>query len=134
MFQPTTSVTLGKLPKTVVEVWKEWTTGSGGAKPCSLWTPAERGKFKTQISRRQNIWDIMLMYTGAGFEDAYAIDKIKQAYGKDTRVSNIIIQIVKDKKTGGHPLLKLDAAAPSGRRMRRERAMEQARNSAIETQ
>ena len=43
----------------------------------------------------------------AGFTELAAIDKIRQAYGTNCSVTYVVNKIRVDKKTGGHPNLRV---------------------------
>jgi hypothetical protein len=98
---------LSKLPKTLFDLWIEYVTGIGGRKPAKDFTPAERGRFKCTYCRRRVFWDMVTKHVNSGFTSAVAIDRIYQCYGRKLPVTKILIQMVKDKKAGGHPNLQL---------------------------
>ena len=49
--------TLGKNPKTLHSLWREFEEGLGGRKPAKMFTARERGKVKQMYYRRKVVWD-----------------------------------------------------------------------------
>ena len=97
---------MGK-PKTLHDLWTEYQHGVGGMKPAKDFTAEERGKCKHKYCRRKNVWDCISKLVNAGHSSANAVEKIYSVYGHGLSVSAIIAAMVKDKKTGGHPNLRV---------------------------
>jgi hypothetical protein len=98
---------LSKTPRTIFDLWTEYQTGIGGRKAAKDFTFTERGKCKFKYCRRKVVWDCIVKHVNAGHLAAVAIDKIYQCYGQSSNVSTIINAMVNDKKTGGHPNLRI---------------------------
>lgn len=98
---------LSKTPRTIFDLWTEYQTGSGGRKAAKDFTFTERGKCKFKYCRRKVVWDCIVKHVNAGHFAEVAIDKIYQCYGQSSNVSFIINAMVQDKKTGGHPNLRI---------------------------
>jgi hypothetical protein len=98
---------LSKTPRTLFDLWIEYTTGIGGNKPAKDFTFVERGKCKFKYCRRKVVWDCISAFVNAGHLSAVAIDRIYQAYGRNQTVSSIINAMIQDRKRGGHPNLRL---------------------------
>lgn len=54
-----TPAILCKTPKTVYDLWVEYTAGLGGNKPACQFTAKERGKVKFKYCRRKIVWDVI---------------------------------------------------------------------------
>ena len=93
---------LGK-PKTLLMLWHEYLYGLDENKPAKDFTPAERGKVKTQYSHRKSFWSVMVRLIRAGYDELTAIDLIHQAYGAGKPVSFIIQKLTRAKSIGYHP-------------------------------
>ena len=81
--------------------------GIGGRKPARLFTRVERGRVKCLYCRRKVLWEAVARLVRAGYTAHVAIDRIYEAYGVDKTVSQIINQMMKDRRNGGHPLLQV---------------------------
>jgi hypothetical protein len=97
---------LSTTPRSLYDLWIEYTNGIGGRKPAKDFSYTERGKYKFKYCRRKVVWDCIVKHVNAGYLAAVAIDRIYQAYGINQTVSSIITAMVKDKKRGGHPNLR----------------------------
>ena len=104
-------VELSKSPKHLAELWYEFTVGLGGRKPARDFTYQERGASKSRYSRRKLVWDLIQGLILQGHSHTAAINKIYNTYGRGLSVSKIIECIRRDKRTGGHPNLRI-AAVP----------------------
>jgi hypothetical protein len=98
---------LSNSPRTLYLLWEEYTVGVGGMKAARLFTAAERGRSKHSYSRRKAVWDKIAELIRAGYTSETAIDKIYKAYGESLPVSTIISAIIRDRKNGGHPQLRI---------------------------
>jgi hypothetical protein len=98
---------LSKTPRTLFDLWIEYQHGIGGNKPAKDFTYTERGKCKFKYCRRKVVWDCISKHVNAGYLAATAIDRIYQCYGRNQTVSSIIVAMVRDKKNGGHPNLRI---------------------------
>ena len=109
---------LSKHPSHLADVWAEFQVGLGGRKPAKDFTQADRGRNADAYCRRKNIWDLIQGLILQGHSHTAAINKIYQAYGHGCSVSKIIAFIKRDKKTGGHPNLRIAAPNPTRRQGR----------------
>lgn len=76
-------------------------TGIGGRKPARDFTAQERGRDKYRFYRRKHVWDIVVNLVNAGVQARVAIDRIYNHYGANRSVSNIIKDIMRDKRNNG---------------------------------
>jgi hypothetical protein len=98
---------LSKTPRNLFDLWIEYQHGIGGNKAAKDFTYTERGKCKFKYCRRKVVWDCISKHVNAGYLAATAIDRIYQCYGRSQNVSAIIVSMVHDKRTGGHPNLRI---------------------------
>jgi hypothetical protein len=98
---------LSKLPKTLHALWDEYDVGSPGKKPAKEFTKAERGKTKHKFYLRKFLWDQVSEMVRSGMDSKDACDKIYTVYGKRESVTKILRALQRDKKTGGHPNLRI---------------------------
>lgn len=98
---------LSKTPRSLYDLWTEYQHGIGGNKAAKDFTYTERGKCKFKYCRRKVVWDCVSRHVNAGDSAVAAIKKIYDCYGNSLTVSAIINAMVKDKKTGGHPNLRI---------------------------
>ena len=98
---------LSKRPKTLWDLWTEYTCGGEDRKPAREFTAAERGAVKGLYSQRNLVWKIIEKHVQAGYIAPVAINKVYQVYGEGASNGTIIQGIRKDNKTGGHPTLRL---------------------------
>jgi hypothetical protein len=98
---------LSKTPRSLFDLWIEYTSGIGGNKPAKDFTFVERGFCKFKYCRRKVVWDCISAHVNAGHLAAVAIDRIYQAYGRNQTVSTIINAMIQDKKRDGHPNLRI---------------------------
>ena len=103
---------LSKHPRSLEDLWTEYTDGLGGRKPAREFTAAERGAVKYMYSQRKKVWSMIEKHVQAGCIAPVAIHKIYQVYGAGASVSTIIRGIRQDDKTGGHPTLRLPYVVP----------------------
>ena len=86
----TPSITLSQNPRTLYDLWDEYTLGLGGRKPAKDYTPNERGKVKYKYTRRKIVWDTISTLTNSGLHSHVAIDRIYDYYGREKTVTQII--------------------------------------------
>ena len=99
------ATTLTKCPKTLYVLWQEYEFGVGGRRPARLFNATERGRVKFNYSLRKGFWQLMDRMIRNGHTFNGAIDKIYSVYDRSRSVTEILRQIRKDAKTGGHPQL-----------------------------
>ena len=95
---PLTTAALSPHPRTLYELWDEYTTGLGGRKPARECNAQERGKVKYKYYRRKKAWDLISSLTRSGLQHHVAIDRIYQVYGRKKSVTQIIKLIQADQK------------------------------------
>ena len=95
--------TLGARPKTLHDLWKEYTVGSSGKKPARDFNQGERGKVKTKYCKRLKFWEKCDELVRGGLTADVACDRIYQAYGASTPVTKILVAMQKDKQRGQWP-------------------------------
>ena len=98
---------LYRSPKSLHDLWHEYQFGLNGGKPAKEFTLQERGKNKSLYCRRKVFWDTISGLVRAGFTSETAIDKVYQVYGRGTSVTTILVMMVRDRKTGGNPNLRV---------------------------
>ena len=98
---------LSRCPKTLFDLWHEYQFGLSGCKPAKEFTLIERGKAKSVFCRRKVFWDVVVKLVNAGHTSEVAIDKVYACYGRNTSVTKILLKMVQDRKTGGHPNLRV---------------------------
>ena len=98
---------LSRCPKTLFDLWHEFQFGLSGCKPAKEFSLAERGKSKSVYCRRKVFWDVIVKLVNAGHTSEVAIDKVYACYGRNTSVTKILLKMVQDRRTGGHPNLKV---------------------------
>ncbi|MGL5935859.1 MAG: hypothetical protein ACRCZI_09580 [Cetobacterium sp.] len=97
---------LSKCPRSLHELWREWTDGLEGNKPASQLRRDERGgKTRFVYCNRKVVWDVIKRFTDKNISHLTAIDNIETAYGRNKSVSHYIACLKRDRKTGGHPNL-----------------------------
>jgi hypothetical protein len=105
--QPQLIAELGKSPRSIFELWTEYAFGSGGRKAAKDFNVHERGKCRFNYCRRKVVWDCISLHVNAGFLAATACDRILECYGRNQTVTAIINAMVRDKRNGGHPNLRV---------------------------
>ena len=98
------TVSLSPNPRTIFELWDEWTVGIGGRKPAKDFTAAERGKVKFKYCRRKVVWDCITRLTRSGMTAHTAMDKILMEYGRYNPLTKIINMMLRDRKDDSIPL------------------------------
>jgi len=103
------AATLAPTPRTLMELWEEWTVGIGERKPASQFTMQERNHklWKQKYYRRKHVWDVIAEHVRAGSTAVSAIHKIRSALGYRDSVTQIINKLIYWKKQGGHPNLRI---------------------------
>ena len=97
------NVTLSRSPKTLFELWDEWTHGLNGRKAAKDFTHVERGQVKHKFSRRKVVWDCVIKLINSGLTAQVSIDRSYEAYGRHNNVTTIINRMRKDRKEGYTP-------------------------------
>ena len=98
---------LYRSPKTLYDLWQEYQFGLNGEKPAKEFTVEERGRNKSMFCRRKVFWDTVRQLVLAGHTSDVAIDKVYEAYGRGTSVATILLKMIRDRKEGGHPSLRV---------------------------
>ena len=62
----TTSAALSPHPRTLFELWDEYTKGIGRRKPAREFNAQERGKVKYKYYRRKKAWDLIVSLPRSG--------------------------------------------------------------------
>ena len=97
---------LSSCPKDLHILWREYQFGLDGRKPAKQFTSAERGLVSSIYSKRHKVWKLIDELIHKRGEDyRVVIDSIYAAYGH-VSVTDIIKNIQRDEKTGGHPNLR----------------------------
>jgi len=100
-----TPAILSKCPRTVYDLWVEYTVGTGGNKPACQFTTKERGKVKFKYCRRKIVWDVILNMCNRQLTADVAIDRIySQCGGIGTPVNRVISELKRFKKEGNQVL------------------------------
>ena len=98
---------LSKCPRSLHELWKEYEFGSGGFKAAKDFTEKERGADKSKYYRRNVFWKKVGELILSGLSSDEACDLIYHCYGPSCSVTCILNKMISDKKTGGHPGLRI---------------------------
>ena len=99
-------MTLSSHPKTLHMLWHEWEFGIGGRRPAKGFNQHDRGCVRFKFSLRKVFWDMVCKMIRVGYTSNTAIDKIYSVYTTRLSVTNLLRQMRKDNRTGGHPLLR----------------------------
>ena len=94
---------LSRLPKTLYELWDEYTVGLEGRKPAKLYTSTERGRCKYKYTRRKVVWSKVEELVLGGHTAHAAIDMILDHYGKEKSVTQVINLMRKDRLNKSYP-------------------------------
>ena len=70
---------LAKNVRNLYELWQEYIFGLHGSKPAGEFTAQERGRVKSEYSRRKVIWDEIESFIRAGYDATIGIDKSYEA-------------------------------------------------------
>jgi hypothetical protein len=83
--------TLSPLPRTLYDLWVEYTTGIGGRKAARDFTAYERGRDKYRFYCQKHVWDIVSNLVNAGVNSrVVAVDRIYNHYGASKSVTKVI--------------------------------------------
>jgi hypothetical protein len=77
-------------PTTLHNLRTEWTIGTGGRRPASLFNIQERGSVKSVFSFGKPFWDKVDEMVTVGMSAKVACDKIHWAYGQQISIPNIL--------------------------------------------
>jgi len=83
-------VTLRNQPRTLYDLWQEYSQGFNGQKPATYFTPNECGQVKNKYTRRKVVWDQIVKLVNSGVSALVAIDMIYSFYGQGRTVTQII--------------------------------------------
>ncbi|KAL7512088.1 hypothetical protein ACHAXN_009059 [Cyclotella atomus] len=92
--------TLSKMPRNLIELWKEYQFGLNGRKAANLFTTGERNtnrKIK-KYYRRSVIWQCMVKQIDRGLTIEEAAQELYAVYGSKSSISYIIELMIRDKK------------------------------------
>ena len=98
---------LYRSPKTLFDLWHEYQFGLNGCNPAKEFALEERGKVKNVYCRRKVFWDVITLLVNVGHTSEVAIDKVYVCYGRGKSVTTILLNMVQDRKRGGHPNLQI---------------------------
>ena len=98
---PRPNARLSDKPKTINDLWQEYQHGIGGNLPARLFRSRERGRCKTNYSRRNLVWTVVKDLILAGLDADVACDRIYQAYGHNKSISYITNAMYRDKRLAG---------------------------------
>ena len=103
--QPTRRLvaSLGSRPKTLHDLWVEYSLGTSGKKAARDFSDSERGKVKSVYSFRLKFWEKCDELVRGGLTADVACDKIYQAYGASNSITTILRAMKKDKDRGEWP-------------------------------
>lgn len=93
--------TLSKMPRNLIELWKEYQFGLNGRKAANLFTTGERNtnrKIKQKYYRRSVIWQCMVKQIDRGLTIEEAAQELYAVYGSKSSISYIIELMIRDKK------------------------------------
>ena len=94
-----TKATLSRNPKTLYILWHEYDFEVGERRPAKSFSRKDRGDNRHVYSKRNVLWSLVVQMVGRGHSANGAIDKIYQAYGFKTSVTEVIKKLIQDKKT-----------------------------------
>jgi len=90
--------TLSNRPKSLHDLWAEYSTGLCGRKAAQHFTPNERGRVKSVYNFRNNFWKKCKELILAGeMTPQLAVDRFYAAYGQNTSVTNILRRCRRDR-------------------------------------
>lgn len=99
-------LTLSSCPKTLHVLWHEWEFGIGGRRAAKSFSKNDRGRVRYKFSLRKVFWDMVCKLIRVGYTSNTAIDKIYDVYSTSLSVTDILRQMRRDNKTGGHASLR----------------------------
>ena len=94
---------LSRCPKTLFDLWHEYQFGLSGYKPAKELNVIERGKTKIMYCCMKVFWNVVVKLVNTGHTSKVAIDKVYACYRRNTSGTKILLKIIQDRKTGGHP-------------------------------
>ena len=98
--------TLSSTPRTLAELWEEYQFGIGGRKPAKDFTRTESGNtvngMKQKFYRRKFVWLTIELLIQRGDSRDTAIHKLRQVYGFQSSVTQIINYLIRDHANGGN--------------------------------
>ena len=101
--RPNAVATLSACPRTLYELWDEYTMGAGGRKAAREFNAHERGALKYKYYRRKILWDLISRVTATGLTSHVVCDRIYQHYGRECSITQIIKAVRADNKRGFIP-------------------------------
>lgn len=96
-------------PSSLVMLWDEYINGIDNNKPAEQFSRAEVNVNKAmavRYGRRNTFWKTMKRLVDQGHSHQVAINRIRNAYGWHSSVTQILKKMNADKKNGGHPNLR----------------------------
>ena len=87
-------------------LWDEWEYGCGGHKAAKKFTLRERGASRSIYSFQRGFWNLCCNLIAQGHTRSTGIDEIYRVYERGLSVTQILRQINRDTKEGGHILLR----------------------------
>ncbi len=106
---PMLAAKLSDCPRSLHDLWLEYELGFSGKKAAKDFTEKERGADKYRYYRRNVFWVKVCEMVRAGFTAERACDRIYSVYGSRLSVTKIINAMIRDKKNGGHPELRISS-------------------------
>ena len=101
--EDTRPATLCRNPRLLSTLWDEYLNGIGGRLPAQQFNRTQRGRVRGCYSFRKPFWMCMQRLVDKGYTDATALNKIERVY--EGSVSEILRQLAKDERMGGHHYL-----------------------------
>ena len=101
------TIVLSTTPRTIYELWNEWTVGIGGRKPARNFSSQERSRVKHKYAKRKLVWDTVKRLVNRGLSVHVVIDEIYAAYGRNNSLTKIITLIQRDKTNFVPPELRI---------------------------
>ena len=101
---------LSSSPKSLHDLWLEYTVGLEGRKLARDFNAVERGekRVKYRYCRRKVFWDCVSKHVNAGYAVDTVFNRIRECYGHSLSVYDILIRMAKDRRErGGHPNLRI---------------------------
>ena len=98
---------LSRSPRTLHTLWNEYEFGLANRKPAKDFTAAERGQVKYVYHRRKVLWDKVAEMVRSGWSAHDACNRMYEVYGESSSVTQIINQMRRDRRNGGHPALRI---------------------------
>ena len=108
-------------PKLLSVLWDERQNGVGGNLPAKLFTPAQRGAVRAKYSQRKVFWDCVERQIDNGCTASTAIARIERIYSGFRSITQKLIALRKDERTGGHNQLCPFSVDPERRGRRGQR-------------